>query len=274
MKEGFLVNKQCKNAGNQKNNMTKTNLSDYIPSAIREAIEFDKTYFKIPIKESYEKLVDVQKIIHKNRIKAIFNENPTATGKKRLFFLRESLVNPLLSAMHALENYNLFIRFEYMYRYLGDQKAAYERSVKTVRLKYPSLDKELILQIAGVFVASTPDTAAHVSGAALDVTLVDANLKPIDMGVPYIHLGPESATYYRDISRRAKKNRNILCQVMERNGFANYPYEYWHFSMGDKIAAKIQKKEFAIYGPIIYNSKTNRTEQVKSAGQAFDVNCL
>ncbi|MBI2032306.1 MAG: D-alanyl-D-alanine carboxypeptidase family protein [Candidatus Levybacteria bacterium] len=255
-------------------NKSKKIPSTLIPLSLKEAVEFDKTYFSIPIKESNEKLVDVEEVFNQKGIKAVFNNELTATGSKRLFLLREGLINPLLSASEEINKFSLLFRFEYMYRRLEDQEAAFTRSVKTFIKKYPELDKESILEIAGVFVASTPNTSAHVSGAAIDVVLVDKNFNPVDMGVPYIHPGPESKTTFPNLSKEAKRNRKILCEVMEKNGFANYPYEYWHFSMGDKIAAKIQDKTFAIYGPVIYNPNSNTTKEVKNGDAPFNVDYL
>lgn len=255
-------------------NSKKIKLSDFVSPLIQEAIEFDKSYFKIPVKESGEELVDVEKIINEKNLNAVFNNVLTATGQKRLFLLRKSLVPKLLSAMRDLEEYKMTMRFEYLYRRLEDQKASFERSVITFLQKYPELDKESILEIAGVFVAAAPATAGHLSGASMDITLVDADLKPVDMGVPYIHPGPESTTFYPDISSIAKKNRKILFDVMEKNGFSNYPYEYWHFSMGDKISARIKADKFAIYGPVIYNSKSNATDKVENGEIPFNVDYL
>lgn len=248
-----------------------TNLNKYIPQEIQEAIKFDKTYFGIPVKECGEKLIDVEKIVKGKKLKAVFNTDLTATKQKRLFFLRESLVEPLISVMKELGKCGLFPRFEYLYRRLEDQQASFERSVKTWKEKLSNMDKETILKIAGVFVAATPATAGHLSGAAIDLTLVDKSLKPVDMGVPYIHPGPESTTMYAGLSEETKKNRKILLAAMEKYGFANYPYEYWHFSMGDKIAARVQGRKFAIYGPVIYNPKLRKTEPAKNPEKMFDV---
>lgn len=255
-------------------NKLKSKLSSYISPFIEEAIEFDKSYFKISVKECGEELVDVEKIIKEKNLNAVFNSVFTATGQKRLFLLRKSLVPKLMSAMKDLEEYKMIMRFEYLYRRLDDQKASFERSVRTFMQKYPKLDKKSILEIAGVFVAATPATAGHLSGASMDITLVDADLKPVDMGVPYIHPGPESTTFYPNISEVAKKNRKILFDVMEKNSFSNYPYEYWHFSMGDRIDARIKGKKFAIYGPVVYNPQLNTTENVKNPEKAFDVSYL
>lgn len=242
-----------------------------VPPSLLKAIEFDKTYFPIPIKECNEKLVSVKEILEKEKLPFQFNEKLTGTGEKRLFYLREGLIAPLLAVMKDLKGNGLVLRFEYLYRRLEEQKKLFENSVKKTIKQYPDLDHRRILEIAGIFVAATPDTAAHISGAALDVTLLDLNYKQVDLGVPYLFQGPQNATDSSDVPVSAREKRKLLCCVMEKHGFANYPFEYWHFSMGDKIAARILGKEYAIYGPVIFDEKTMRAEPVKNGEEIFDV---
>lgn len=254
--------------------MKNIKLSDYISPLLAEAVAFDKTYFPIPIRECGEQVVDFKKVAIAQNIKIVFNNEPTLTGQERLFMLRKSLIDPFISVAKDLKKINLILRIEYMYRRLEDQKASYERSVRTWKEKLPNADRETILEIAGIFVASTPDTAGHLSGAAIDIILVDTDFNPVDMGVPYVHAGPESAIGYTGLSEAAIRNRKILLEVMEQNGFANYPYEYWHFSMDDKIAARVQGKSYAKYGPVIYEAKTSKTRPVANANIPFNVDYL
>jgi D-alanyl-D-alanine dipeptidase len=255
-------------------NMKNLKLIDVVSPFLIEAAEFDKTYFNIPIRECHEHLVNFENIAAMQDVEVIFNAISTSTGQQKLFMLREGLIGPVLSAIKDFNKLNLIPKIEYMYRRLEDQKAQYERSVRTWKDKLPNANNEDVLKIAGIFVASTPSTAGHLSGAAIDITLVDKNLKPIDMGVPYIYPGPESATRYPKISMEAKRNREILLDIMEQHGFANYPYEYWHFCMGDKISSRVQGKRFAKYGPVVYDSTNNKTMPVVNADIPFDVESI
>jgi len=250
------------------------NLNKYIPYDLSEAIEFDRSYFNIPLVDNKEELVDFEKIVKEQGIKVMFNDDLVSGGSRKLFLVRVGLVQPLISAIYDFKELGYYVRFEYLYRRLEDQKASFERSVKTFLKKYPDLDKEDILEIAGIFVASTPDSAGHLSGAAIDLTLLDSNLTPIDMGVPYIHPGIESKTFHDGISKTAKANRKILYDVMTNNGFANYPYEFWHFSMGDKIAARIKNKKIAIYGPLRYDPNLKKAVVIENSNVPFSVEHL
>jgi zinc D-Ala-D-Ala dipeptidase len=83
--------------------------------------------------------------------------------------------------------------------------------------------------------------APHTTGGAVDLTLMDKNGEPIEMGteVNASPLKSDYATYTaaKNISKWAKKNRALLSEVMIEAGFVNYPTEWWHWSYGDKYWA-------------------------------------
>ena len=54
---------------------------------------------------------------------------------------------------------------------------------------------------------------------------------PLDMGSPFDFFGEESWVDYPKISDTQKKNRQLLQTVMSKNGFRNYPKEWWHFTL-------------------------------------------
>ncbi|MCP3673877.1 MAG: M15 family metallopeptidase, partial [Gammaproteobacteria bacterium] len=56
-----------------------------------------------------------------------------------------------------------------------------------------------------------------------------------------------------DISDQARTNRKILFHCMEEAGFVNYPFEWWHWSFGDKYWAAVKGAPHAIYGAINRN---------------------
>jgi zinc D-Ala-D-Ala dipeptidase len=82
----------------------------------------------------------------------------------------------------------------------------------------------------------------HSTGAAVDITLVDASGKPIDMGSPIDEMSERSLPdYYLDHSHPEAAvyhaNRQILRCVMYKAGFCRNPREWWHFSYGDQMWA-------------------------------------
>jgi len=45
-------------------------------------------------------------------------------------------------------------------------------------------------------------------------------------------------------------NRKVLLDVMKKNGFVNYPGEWWHYSFGDRMWAAYLRKKVCHYGPV------------------------
>ena len=89
----------------------------------------------------------------------------------------------------------------------------------------------------------------HQTGGAVDLTLCDKNGIPLDMGSEYPVKCPEMVTAYH-LSPLVDERRRLLCNVMYKEGFANYPGEWWHFSYGDQLWAAYRYKRHAIYGSI------------------------
>ena len=89
----------------------------------------------------------------------------------------------------------------------------------------------------------------HQTGGAVDLTLCDSNGIPLDMGSEYPIKCPEMVTSYH-LSSIVNERRKLLGNVMRKEGFANYPGEWWHFSYGDQLWAAYRYKRYAIYGVI------------------------
>ena len=96
----------------------------------------------------------------------------------------------------------------------------------------------------------------HSTGAAIDVTLFDADLLEINMGSPIDEISDRSLPNYfansidnQDI--RFHSDRQLLNKVMTHSGFQRHPNEWWHFSYGDQLWAWISKKKIAIYGGVV-----------------------
>ena len=105
---------------------------------------------------------------------------------------------------------------------------------------------------ASAFV-SPVEVAPHCAGAALDLTLADADGAELDMGgaVNGHRTGDEKYCPLNasGLSVRASHNRDVLARAMDSAGFINYPTEWWHWSYGDLYWALITKADSAIYGP-------------------------
>lgn len=85
---------------------------------------------------------------------------------------------------------------------------------------------------------NTKTGSIHSYGAAVDLTLADAQGKELDMGTPYDHLGrlaePRHEQAYLktgELSAQHVAHRRILRAAMVKGGgFVKIPNEWWHFN--------------------------------------------
>ncbi|WP_233163949.1 M15 family metallopeptidase [Chromobacterium sp. ASV23] len=139
------------------------------------------------------------------------------------------------------------------YRPLARQQRSYDEHLAKLRELRPELDETALLREASLYVAP-PAVAPHPTGAALDVTLIDAKGQELDMGCPFNADSEESAgACYTDspaISAQARTNRRMLSEAMRAAGFVNYPSEWWHWSYGDRYWAAVCGAPQALYAAV------------------------
>lgn len=132
------------------------------------------------------------------------------------------------------------------------QRHIYE-SYRDVLLKqYPDLELADADVMATRYVAP-PHLAPHTCGAAVDLTLCDANGVELDMGCAEGATPEESnGACYTDapgLSAVARENRAMLHDALNSAGMVNYPTEWWHWSYGDRYWALSTGSTHAVYGP-------------------------
>jgi len=99
---------------------------------------------------------------------------------------------------------------------------------------------------------ANPDTGTgsiHSYGAAVDLTLADAEGKELDMGTPYDHLGElaeprheERFLRERKLSSAEVERRRILRRALvEIAGMKPIPNEWWHFNAPDALRKKYSR---------------------------------
>jgi D-alanyl-D-alanine dipeptidase len=116
---------------------------------------------------------------------------------------------------------------------------------------YPAVNKKDFVELGYVARQSS-----HSRGSAVDLTIVRFPFKPgetfspgqelvpctapygerfndgsIDMGTGFDCMDERSHSLSDKITVIAQQNRMLLRQIMEKHGFAPYPYEWWHFAL-------------------------------------------
>ena len=73
----------------------------------------------------------------------------------------------------------------------------------------------------------------HNRGTAVDVTLIDMEGNELEMPSGFDDFSGKGARNSTDMSERAKKNMQLLTDVMVRNGFTTIASEWWHYNDSD-----------------------------------------
>ena len=110
-----------------------------------------------------------------------------------------------------------------------------------------ALPKNIKERLVRKYSAYPKKGAPHNTGGAVDVALVDKNKNLISVGGIFGSADETAHTRYEKITDEEKKNRSILYYAMIDVGFVNQPFEWWHYSYGDKTWAVLTDSKNAIY---------------------------
>lgn len=137
------------------------------------------------------------------------------------------------------------------YRPVSVQQSVFNTELATAQQTNPDWSQQQAYEYVSQYVSDPSiDVSPHTTGAAVDIILVDEQMKIIDMGSPVNALGDASWAAFDEISHQAIKNRSTLRNAMLDAGFAPLASEWWHFSYGDQRWAVYYNKKQAKYGTI------------------------
>lgn len=220
---------------------------------LQQSQSFDKHLLTVPIKECGESMVSLTDVASQY---AGVQIHYSASVKP---FFRVSVAHALYKAAQILGSQGYVLQLFDGYRSVNTQKKKFFQYVYKLQQQHPTMNKYTLYKHANIFIAGIPILAAHTSGAAVDVGIVDAHGKLLDMGTKYYTGSYKSKTVYSGIPKAVLHNRMLLCNVMQNVGFTNYPFEWWHYSLGDVCAAYCSHAPNAIYGPVEYDEGNNKT---------------
>ena len=83
------------------------------------------------------------------------------------------------------------------------------------------------------FLADPRRGSPHSRGVAVDLTLLDASGKELDMGTAFDAFTPLSHHARTDVPVEAQRNRLLLMGLMTSAGWDFYRNEWWHYQLFD-----------------------------------------
>jgi D-alanyl-D-alanine dipeptidase len=198
----------------------------------------------IPIQECGEILVNIpitKKILHRD-----------GEGKKWLIAKLRKTTNQMLilASEHLPTDYKIMVMSAYIPIWM--QQEVWDRKMVKTKLQNPGVTDQIELEILNRKYAAYPKFGApHNTGGSVDVIILDEKNNPLDMGSPFGGVGKPNHTRYRELTHEQINNRQMLYWVMINAGFLNSnPFEWWHYSYGDRAWAAYKGEQFAIYNGI------------------------
>lgn len=102
---------------------------------------------------------------------------------------------------------------------------------------YPNLRKQ---QLLGEYIAPI---SGHSRAATLDLTLMECDARgcvDLDMGTPFDFFDARAHTDSETVAPLQRRNRDRLRAALKREGFDNYPAEWWHYTFTPEPTPLVQ----------------------------------
>jgi D-alanyl-D-alanine dipeptidase len=214
----------------------------YWAAQMDEAHAFMLQIRQYPVIECGEPLVNMVDAVRGSGIEVAFSERPHVQGLPRLYWLRAGLIDSFLACARAMNERGWLLKVEDALRTMTMQKflarAPYTFDVVVERLLWEGKGTlppvELAMRRIGALVAAAPKVGTHMSGSAIDISVLDrASGQEIDRGRPYLEMSELTPMTSPFVSPEAHANRQAITALMAQHGFVTYPWEFWHYNQGD-----------------------------------------
>jgi len=222
-----------------------------------QAIELDeKPRLLIPVRECGERMVDLVEALSRDGVPHSLSETtfhaacgPYA-GKPRIFWCRAGVADRFSQFARGCLGAEVVPHLEDVFRPREVQAGLYQRRYRLIRDEHPHWSKEQVRDETNAKTAPTPFRAAHMGGAAIDVTLRDLGGKPLPLGNAYPVGGCATVLAFPYVTAPEWFTRVLFEGLATLAGLVPYPGEDWHVSFGDSLAALLTGAPKIQYGAI------------------------
>lgn len=175
---------------------------------------------------------------------------------------RYAVLDRLLKALEFLAPQYGFLIWD-VYRPRAVQAKLFAWMSEEIRKKFPLLTEQENYDETLKYVALPAQIgdnycSPHLSGGAIDLTLFEiASGNELEMGTPFDDCTERAHSDYFDRQTQLspeeeaiRERRQALNSAMQQVGFTVYPYEWWHFDLGNLSWSRITQRP-AVFGPLL-----------------------
>ena len=222
----------------------------------------------MPIDECGERFASIPAAAKAAGVEMRFSVSKIAGELDRVFFIRQSLVQQLVAIGREMNERGWILRIEDAFRSLEMQRQLGRRPDLFDAILQKCLwecggvtpSPEFVSRRAIVLIANIPKIGTHMSGSAVDVSVLRrADGSEVWRGKPYLEMSEYTPMRSPFVDSDALRNRLEIAAIMEAHGFQHFPFEFWHFSQGDAIDHVLRgNPQPARFGPVAWDPLTNR----------------
>ncbi len=214
--------------------------------------------------EGFASLVDAAE---EAKVEMLFSDTKIAGDLERVFFMRESLVNEVVTIAREMNERGWILKIEDGFRSKQMQSqlvrkpevfdSILQKCIWETGGELPST--EMFFQRAIVMIANIPKIGTHMSGSAIDVSVFNRDDgSEVSRGYPYLEVSEHTPMRSPFIDKAALSNRLEIMGMIEAHGFVHFPYEFWHFNRDDAMGQILTGNSGpAKYGPVHWDPDSN-----------------
>lgn len=245
----------------------------YWASQLDEAHAFMMRGLISPVAECGERLVSLADAAREAGVEVAFSQRPHVHSLPRIYVLREGQIAGFIDAARRLNRRGWIMRVEDGYRTRTMQK-----DIGLTPSLFDVILRKVVWELGGgtpepaflfkrllTLVAQMPKTAPHMSGAAIDISVLErATGAEVDRGGPYLEMSERTPMDSPFVSPLARRNRQEITAIFRESGFVEYPYEFWHYGSGEVFEECVRRTgRPARYGAVDFDAATGRVTPIE-----------
>lgn len=180
-------------------------------------MQFSESHGAAPSPASPAPLVQITEQTHGVRIDMMYARADNFTGhaiyRHDLCFLHPQAEAALRRAVEGARRFGFGLKVFDAFRPHEAQQALWD-----------------VLPVPG-YVADPAKGSNHTRGVAVDLTLLDAGGRELDMGTPVDTMTEVSHHFHAGLPPQVLVNRMYLLTVMLEAGFVHHAFEWWHYQL-------------------------------------------